>query len=115
MPGARSTEPERAMSDIPRLITRWTGKALPRPLGKDDAIYTQRRWKKLSAAYRARNPFCECGALVEDVHHVIPILQAPELAYEWSNLVALCRDCHRAKHRRGAGGVDFSGGDSRGH
>lgn len=34
-------------------------------------------------------------------HHIKYLRNAPELAYEQSNLLALCHDCHERIHERG--------------
>ena len=36
------------------------------------------------------------------VHHIVPLKEAPELAYTWDNLMPLCHDCHERIHKRGA-------------
>ncbi|MAJ59855.1 MAG: hypothetical protein CBC48_07765 [bacterium TMED88] len=53
-------------------------------------------WHKVSKAYRLAHPFCErCGALAEEVHHLIP-WRANDRAsrYDWENLRAVCKRCH---------------------
>ena len=37
------------------------------------------------------------------VHHIQPLEENPELAYENTNLVSLCLACHNAKHPEKAG------------
>jgi 5-methylcytosine-specific restriction endonuclease McrA len=45
------------------------------------------------------NPQCvECGLAGEEVHHVIPRAQAPNLMYDERNVQTLCRKCHVDKH-----------------
>lgn len=63
--------------------------------------YDSKRWKTLRHTYRRANPLCEaCGmVLATEVHHVQPVSVAPSRAYDWDNLQALCKGCHRAKHR----------------
>ena len=66
-------------------------------------FYNSRRWKSLRKQYIQRNPLCaDCEAIgvytpAENVHHVVERLEAPELAYEWSNLQSLCIPCHNRK------------------
>jgi 5-methylcytosine-specific restriction protein A len=45
----------------------------------------------------ARDPICEnCGkALAEEVDHTVPLGQGG--TEDWSNLAALCKDCHKTK------------------
>lgn len=33
-----------------------------------------------------------------DIHHVIPVTRAPELAFDKANVVALCTECHYKRH-----------------
>jgi len=59
-------------------------------------------WQQLSVRYRKENPLCvECAkrgiaTAADEVHHVVPISDAPWLRLESSNLVALCVSCHRS-------------------
>lgn len=70
--------------------------------GEAASIRSSPRWRKLSAWYRARHPLCadpfgwhgELGALAEQVHHIRPLAEYPDLAYEPSNLASLCTRCH---------------------
>ncbi len=61
-------------------------------------------WRKCRERYLDDNPTCEdCEAMgvvvpAVDVHHVEPIAEAPELRLEPSNLIALCKGCHRVRH-----------------
>ena len=62
------------------------------------------RWRRLRLAYLSENPLCEmCGGGNEtgktDMHvdHRISRRERPDLAFEWSNLRALCGSCH-SKH-----------------
>jgi 5-methylcytosine-specific restriction endonuclease McrA len=34
----------------------------------------------------------------EEVHHIVPICEAPHLRLDVKNLVALCKKCHRKRH-----------------
>lgn len=72
--------------------------------GNAQTIRATNRWKKLSAFKRKRSPLCEDPfgyhkedgrpTPVKDVHHIVPIEEEPSLAYSWSNLMSVCRDCH---------------------
>lgn len=64
--------------------------------------YRTNRWKTLSETYRRANPLCEgCQTrLATEVHHVDRVEAAPHRAFEWTNLRALCRECHLATHGR---------------
>ena len=69
-------------------------------LGTTEAGYDY-DWKKLSERYRKENPLCVVCAergiatAAEEVHHVVPITEAPWLRLAVSNLMALCVVCHR--------------------
>jgi 5-methylcytosine-specific restriction endonuclease McrA len=49
----------------------------------------------LSQRLRKQSPFCElCGATADlTLGHIIPVSEAPELAYEICNLRVECRPC----------------------
>lgn len=66
-------------------------------------IRNSRRWRTVRAWYITQHPFCEdpfskhaggVPVLAMDVHHITPLIVAPDLAYKESNLMALCRECH---------------------
>jgi len=58
-------------------------------------IRSSGQWKQVSATLRAQNPLCAvCGGLAEHMHHIVPLIEAPELAYAPANLAPLCRGCH---------------------
>lgn len=73
---------------------------------KDDYDF---KWRKLSERFRDENPLChDCykNGVTEpsvEVHHVVPISQDRSRRLDVSNLVALCRSCHKARHRGEAG------------
>lgn len=49
---------------------------------------------------RAAGYKCPCGSKKNlQLHHIQPVVFAPELAYEKSNIQVLCKDCHCAVHR----------------
>ena len=59
-------------------------------------------WQQLQARFITHNPLCvECGkngivTAAQEVHHIVPITEAPWLRLQWDNLMALCVACHRA-------------------
>ena len=77
--------------------------------GNMSAFYNEWSWRKLSAEI-IKNGHNECEMCRRRgkytpatlTHHVTPLRQAPELAYERSNLMPLCHDCHDMIHERGA-------------
>ena len=70
------------------------------------ARYGGHRWTQLSKRYRRKNPLCErCldqGKTTPaiDVHHKLKAKDRPDLLYEWSNLMSVCRSCHIALDRQ---------------
>lgn len=85
---------------------------MSRPGSAYRRMLTSLGWRKLRGEKLARNPFCEdckrAGVLTEasEVHHVIPVesvrneRQMEALAFDPGNLVALCPECHRERHRQ---------------
>jgi 5-methylcytosine-specific restriction protein A len=78
------------------------------------AVYQSGSWRPLRDAYLAEHPLCE-DCLAEgrttpavEVHHVTSFVGAGDMtgayAYNWHNLVALCRECHRKRHGIGRKG-----------
>ncbi|MDP2619511.1 MAG: HNH endonuclease signature motif containing protein [Hyphomicrobiales bacterium] len=69
----------------------------PRDRGYDS------KWDKLSVVFRRRNPFCKWCAeqdrisLTAVVDHILPVVDRPDLKYEWSNLLPLCHHHHGTK------------------
>jgi len=61
-------------------------------------------WNRLSVRLRAEKPLCErclergIVTAATEVHHIVPIDQAPWLRLEVSNLMCLCNACHKAEH-----------------
>jgi len=60
------------------------------------------QWNKLRTTYMMNHPMCEvCNKqFAEEVHHIIPVLENPDLKYTVSNLQAVCRQCHYEIHKR---------------
>lgn len=58
------------------------------------------RWKRIKRLMFSLITKCEkCGELHNlTVHHVKPRQTHPELAFEPSNLVVLCQECHNIVH-----------------
>lgn len=77
------------------------------------AIYNSARWRKLREAKMISNPLCEMclsrgvTRLATDVHHIQSFMEAMDmetrkvLAYDPTNLMSLCDECHSAIHKRG--------------
>lgn len=76
-------------------------------------IYQSKRWKEVRKEYYQAHPLCErClkeGRITpaHDIHHRLsPFAKGltPEekyrRAFDWSNLMALCVDCHIKEHHK---------------
>lgn len=73
-------------------------------------IYSSARWRRLRAWKFACDPLCESclqdGKTVpaEDIHHVVSFMSTDDpsqrihLAYDFDNLVSLCKKCHQSIH-----------------
>ena len=68
-------------------------------------IYCTHRWRRLRRAkIQAANFLCQqCGKAVPDsyfeLHHKIPVEQCDD-PFEHSNLIVICRTCHRTEHSK---------------
>ena len=71
----------------------------------DNAFYKSTAWKHVRRAYmRSQHGICErCGKPARIVHHKIYLtdqnVSDPNITLSWSNLEALCQDCHNAEHK----------------
>jgi len=71
------------------------------------AVYNTNTWRKLRINYLINHPICEqCNKeLAIDVHHKTEIStasteeQMKAIGFNENNLMALCKDCHKAKHK----------------
>jgi len=79
--------------------------------GFADAFYVSFAWRKCAAGYKMSvGGLCEeClkqGLITpaQEVHHKIHLtpqtINIPEIALNWDNLEALCKDCHLKQHRK---------------
>jgi 5-methylcytosine-specific restriction enzyme A len=70
-----------------------------RPAGLQ-SFYSSARWKALRAYKRRQDPLCElCKAqgrikAAEQVDHIEPLVERPDLAMVLENLRSLCMSCH---------------------
>lgn len=87
----------------------WMRQRQPRPPADEkelDRFLNRAAWRKCREWYRRRNPLCErcraAGRFVPSavVHHKIDRRERPDLAYDESNLEALCEPCHNAESAR---------------
>ncbi|MEP0322884.1 HNH endonuclease [Bauldia litoralis] len=67
--------------------------------GPSRRVTKTRRWKALRLEALRRDGFqCgECSAPANEVDHIRPVRDAPELAYDLENLQSLCGSCHSRK------------------
>ncbi|KKM86810.1 hypothetical protein LCGC14_1275310 [marine sediment metagenome] len=77
------------------------------------AIRDTRRWRdRLSPMFLRSNPLCaQCErdgrqAFATEVHHVAPVSEEPERAFDESNLEALCKPCHSRMTIRESGSAN---------
>lgn len=77
-------------------------------LARATRIRNGSRWRKVREAFRSDHPVC-CDPLglhpegpepTADVHHIVPLIENPDLAYHYSNLAPLCTRCHQAIEQR---------------
>ena len=72
-------------------------------------IYQSTRWQRLRALKIADQPLCEMCLkegrykAAEDVHHIVSFVgksrnEQYRLAYDYDNLVTLCKQCHTRIH-----------------
>ena len=61
-----------------------------------------RRWHALRNRYLCEHPWCEdplrvhtIPVIAEEVHHKVKVSIDVDGCYDWDNLQALCRECHR--------------------
>ncbi|MDL2305360.1 HNH endonuclease [Bacteroides sp. OttesenSCG-928-D19] len=78
-------------------------------------IYNSERWRKLSNLKFIDNPLCEncqdkgVAKPSEDIHHIISFMttddsmQRIQLAYDYNNLMSLCKECHQEIHNKKIG------------
>ena len=79
-------------------------------------IYQSQRWRVLRLAKLAETPLCEmCDKIglvkpAVDVHHIVSFMSTDDkvkrkaLAYDYDNLMSLCKECHQFVHN-GRGGM----------
>src|SRR3954468_6776742 len=73
--------------------------------GPDRQFYGTTRWRKVRAIKLAKDPLCEeCEkhgqtTPANEVDHIIPREDRPDLTFVMSNLQSLCKTCHSKKTR----------------
>lgn len=73
-------------------------------------IYASERWRRLRAWKFACDPLCESclkedrTVPAEDIHHIVSFMSTDDpqqrlyLAYDFDNLMSLCKQCHGIIH-----------------
>lgn len=75
-------------------------------------VYQSAKWKKLRESKLMVNPLCELCLLegkitpAEDIHHKDSFINYEgnkrlEVAYDFDNLMSLCKQCHQKLHKNG--------------
>lgn len=76
-------------------------------------IYNSARWQRLRRAKLIDSPLCEkCAEKgrvtpAEDIHHIVSFMSTDDpyerkfLAYDYDNLMSLCKKCHQNIHNNG--------------
>lgn len=84
-------------------------------------IYKSTRWRKLRALKIAEQPLCEMclkegkTTIAEDVHHIESFMSTDDkvlriaLAYDYENLMSICKTHHQMIHNK-SNGNDIKGG-----
>ena len=64
------------------------------------SVYRSAQWQAVRMAAKRRDDFkctdCDARGRLE-VHHKIPVRQAPELSFDLGNVECLCPSCHHRK------------------
>lgn len=88
--------------------TSWCASAAQERARKIRSSY---RWIKCRRAVLARRPLCEGRwhgdreVAAVQVHHEIPLVERPDLAFTESNLYPLCTECHSYVEQQERGGM----------
>ncbi len=60
------------------------------------------RWRRFRRQFLAKHPACEdCGLKANEVHHLAPISDRPDLRLTETNCVPLCKPCHTRREKTG--------------
>lgn len=78
----------------------------------DNLAWRSRKGQAMRAAYLADHPYCFDHMTIygqpvpaTEIHHIVPQIDRPDLVMDADNLMALCHDCHNARHGRGVRGA----------
>jgi len=81
------------------MYDRWRGSSSSR--GYDT------RWTNWRNQYIKRHPLCvdhlALGIVktAQEIHHVVKVRDCPDLQYDETNVMALCKSCHSTRTKRG--------------
>jgi len=77
-------------------------KADPLRLKKIDGRWRSVWQREQRALLREKDPMCmECHERPgEEIHHIVPVYQAPDLAFDPKNVGLVCNECHLLKHQK---------------
>jgi 5-methylcytosine-specific restriction protein A len=98
--------PKRAAQYRPNRPASASGKAAyERGRAEDKRFYCSARWRKFRRWFLSLHPLCaDCGRPAEEIHHVQPLKQRPDLALAPENALQLCVPCHSKRTRAEAKG-----------
>jgi 5-methylcytosine-specific restriction endonuclease McrA len=66
---------------------------------RDRRVYMSLKWKATRSRVLFEHPICPCGALANEVDHIVP-LELGGAPFSRDNLQALCPTCHSRKTRQ---------------
>jgi 5-methylcytosine-specific restriction protein A len=95
---------ERCQASLPRRRWKWRSERRDNRPSRHKRGYDN-DWLRLRVRVIAEQPLCarclENGLCrpAEEVHHIVPIKVDPQLRLEISNLLPVCRRCHRILER----------------
>lgn len=92
----------------PKKVHKYNGNKPSDKRKERQKIYQSKRWQQLRLYYLSEHPLCEIceekGIYKDaiDVHHKVSFVGKGEdtlfYAYDYSNLQALCKECHQRAH-----------------
>lgn len=98
----RKARPATPVRDKRASRRRYEAKRKATPdLAKAERYRRSPAWARLRARVMRDHPICQsCGTCcASQVHHVVPIRQAYDRAFQQSNLMAVCSTCHAKLER----------------
>ncbi len=100
MPYKQATHNQRITADQCKADRR----RYDRERGRDRQFYGTKRWRRFRRWFLVRHPLCvECNGPANEVDHIESRRERPDLAFDESNLRALCKSCHSRRTARDQG------------